>query len=135
MYLIISMLSTISRTNLLKFIAYCQLSIGRGWIFYSFFYFICNNLLNMLDMNPLFFMLWIYSPCLMIIFSFSQSVSQFSRSVVSNSSRPHGLLQARPPCPSPTPGVYSDSCQLSQWCHPTISTKVVQHVAYKYKTY
>ena len=57
MYLIISMLSTISRTNLLKFLAYCQLSIGRGWIFYSFFYFICNNLLNMLDMNPLFFML------------------------------------------------------------------------------
>ena len=47
---------------------------------------------------------------------------QFSCSVVSDSLRPHGLQHARPPCPSPpTPGVYSDSCPLSQWCHPTIS--------------
>ena len=50
---------------------------------------------------------------------------QFSRSVVSNSLRPHGLQHARPPCPSPTPGVYSNSCHLSQWCHPTISSSVV----------
>ena len=40
---------------------------------------------------------------------------QFSRSVVSNSSRPHGLQHARPPCPSPTPRVYSNSCPLNQW--------------------
>ena len=46
---------------------------------------------------------------------------QFS-SVVSDSLRPHGLQHARPPCPSPTPGVYSDSCPLSWWCHPTISS-------------
>ena len=48
--------------------------------------------------------------------SSSQSVSsvQFSRSVVSNSLRPHGLQHTRPPCPSPTPGVYSNSCLLSQ---------------------
>ena len=39
-----------------------------------------------------------------------------------NSLRPHGLQHARPPCPSPTPGVYSDACLLSQWCHPTISS-------------
>ena len=52
-----------------------------------------------------------------------QSV-QFSRSVVSDSSWPHGLQHARPPCPSPTPGVYSDSCTLSQWWHPTISSSV-----------
>ena len=38
---------------------------------------------------------------------------------------PHGLQHARPPCPSPTPGVYSDSCPLSRWCHPTISSSVV----------
>ena len=38
---------------------------------------------------------------------------------------PHGLQHARPPCPSPTPGVYSNSCPLSQWCHPTISSSVV----------
>ena len=50
---------------------------------------------------------------------------QFSHSVVSNSLRPHGLQHARPPCPSPTPGVYSNSCPLSQWCHPTISSSVV----------
>ena len=38
---------------------------------------------------------------------------------------PHGLQHARPPCPSPTPRVYSNSCPLSQWCHPTISSSVV----------
>ena len=37
---------------------------------------------------------------------------------------PHGLQYARPPCPSPTPGVYSNSCLLSRWCHPTISSSV-----------
>ena len=50
---------------------------------------------------------------------------QFSCSVVSNSSRPHGLQHARPPCPSPTPRIYSNSCSLSQRCHPTISSSVV----------
>ena len=47
---------------------------------------------------------------------------QFSRSVMSNSLWPHGLQHARPPCPMPIPGVYSNSCPLSQWCHPTISS-------------
>ena len=50
---------------------------------------------------------------------------QFSRSVVSDSLQPHGLQHARPPCPSPTPAVYSNSCPLSQWCHPAISSSVV----------
>ena len=49
---------------------------------------------------------------------------QFSHSVMSNSSQPHGLQQARPPCLSPTPGAYSNSCPLSQWCHPPISSSV-----------
>ena len=53
------------------------------------------------------------------------SVNQLSHSVVSNSSRPHELQHARPPCPSPTPGVYSNSCSLGQWCHPTISSSVI----------
>ena len=53
-----------------------------------------------------------------------QSVSQFSRSVVSSSLRFHRLQHTRPPCPSPTPGIYSNSCPLSQWCHPTISSSV-----------
>ena len=50
---------------------------------------------------------------------------QFSRSVVSDSLRPHELQHARPPCPSPTPGVHSDSSPSSQWCHPAISSSVV----------
>ena len=49
---------------------------------------------------------------------------QFSRSVLSNSLRPHGLQHARPPCPSPTPRACSNSCPLSWWCHPTISSVV-----------
>ena len=57
--------------------------------------------------------------------TFLQSVSQFSCSVMSDSLRPHGLQHARPPCPSPTPRVYPNSCPSSQWCHPTISSSVV----------
>ena len=50
---------------------------------------------------------------------------QISRSVVSDSLRPHELQHARPPCPSPTPRVHSDSRPSSQWCHPAISSSVV----------
>jgi len=50
---------------------------------------------------------------------------QFSPSVVSNSLQPHQWQHARPPCPSPTPGVHSDSCPLSQWYYPAISSSVV----------
>ena len=50
---------------------------------------------------------------------------QFSRSVVSDSLRPHGLQHARLPCPSPTPGAYSNSCPSSWWCRPTISSSVI----------
>ena len=57
------------------------------------------------------------------IFRFSSF--QFSHSVVSNSLWPHEPQHARPPCPSPTPGVYSNLCPLNQWCHPTISSSVI----------
>ena len=50
---------------------------------------------------------------------------QFSHSVVSDSLRPHGLQHARPSCPSPTRGDYSNSYPLSWWCHPTISNSIV----------
>ena len=50
---------------------------------------------------------------------------QFSRSVVSDSLRPHGLQHTRLPCPSATPRAYSNSCPSSQWCHPTISSSIV----------
>ena len=50
---------------------------------------------------------------------------QFSRSVVSDSLWPHESQHARPPCPSPTPGVHSHSRPSSQWCHPAISSSVI----------
>ena len=61
-----------------------------------------------------------------ICFNYSVQFSsvQFNRSVVSNSLQPHEPQHARPPCPSPTPGVHSNSCP-SQWCHPAISSSVV----------
>ena len=55
----------------------------------------------------------------------SFSSAQFSCSLVSDSLQPHGLQHSRPPCPSPTPRVYSNSCSLSPWCHPTISSSVI----------
>ena len=55
---------------------------------------------------------------------------QFSHSVVSDSLRPHESQHARPPCPSPTPGVHPHSCALSWWCHPAISSSVVPFSSY-----
>ena len=55
----------------------------------------------------------------------SASSVQFSRSVVSDSLRPHKLQHTRPPCQSPTPGVHQDSHSLSWWCHPGISSSVI----------
>ena len=65
--------------------------------------------------------------CMQILYQLSHQGSpfssiQFSHSVMSNSLRPHELQHARPPCSSPTRGVYSNSCPLSRWCHPTISS-------------
>ena len=65
-----------------------------------------------------------------ILFFVSMNLTTFSsvlfnRLVVSDSFRPYGLQHTRPPCPSPTPGVYSNSCPLSRWCHPTISSPVI----------
>ena len=62
---------------------------------------------------------------LILFFNVTFSSVQFSCSVVSSSLRPHGLQHIRPPCPSPTPRVYSNSCPLSQWYHPTISSSVI----------
>ena len=55
---------------------------------------------------------------------------QIGHSVVSDSLQPHESQHTRPPCPSPTPGVHSDSCPLSQWCHPAISSSVVSFSSY-----
>ena len=64
-------------------------------------------------------------PQLWRLFTKVHSLTHFSCSVMSNSLWPHGLQHARPPCPSPTPGVYWNSCPLCWWCHPTISSSVV----------
>ena len=58
-------------------------------------------------------------------FKTCKSISQFSRSVVSDSVQPHESQHARPPCPSPTPRVHPNSCPSSQWCHPAISSSVI----------
>ena len=62
--------------------------------------------------------------CNLDAYLFFMSV-QFSRSVVSDSLQPHGLQHAWPPCPSPTSGVYSNSCPLSWWCRPAISSSAI----------
>ena len=82
---------------------------------------------------------WSGSSCLLLVFPYHSvaikkmsfgvphtfSSVQFSRSVMSNSLQLHESQHARPPCPSPTPGVHSNSHPLSQWCHPAISFSVV----------
>ena len=59
-----------------------------------------------------------------LITSWPVSSVEFSHSVMSNSLHPHGLQHARPPCSSPTPRIYPNSCPLSWWCHPAISSSV-----------
>ena len=63
--------------------------------------------------------------CHFLLLGIFLSSVQFSCSVVSDSLWPHGLQHTRPPCPSPTPRVYSNSHSLSQWCHSTISSSVL----------
>ena len=64
-----------------------------------------------------------FPPYTYLFHSFSSV--QFSYSVMSDTLRPHEPQHARPPCPSPTPGVYSNSCPSSRWCHPGNSSSVV----------
>ena len=74
-----------------------------------------------------FFTIWASreAPHINISCTISFSSVQLSYSVVSDSLRPHGLQHSRPHCPSPTPGVYPNSCPMSRWCHPTISSSAV----------
>ena len=55
---------------------------------------------------------------------FKRNFNQFNHSVMSDSLRPHKSQHTRPPFPTPTPGIYSNSCPSSQWCHPAISSSV-----------
>ena len=64
----------------------------------------------------------------------SLSSVQFSHWVVSDSLQPHGLQHARPPCPSPTPGVHSNPCSSSRWCHPAMSSSVISFSCHQVKS-
>ena len=77
-----------------------------------------SNLPQISKMHPMmFFLFLIMSPVWLLV--------QFSHTIMSNSLCPHQPQQAKPPCPSPTPGVNPKPCPLSQWCHPTISSSVI----------
>ena len=71
-----------------------------------------------------YFMRWTSSSVYSLSLPFLLDNLQFSCSVVSDSLRPYDLQHVRPPCQSPTSGIYSNSCSLSCWCHPTISSSV-----------
>ena len=117
---------------MIKNVEQCFLCLLSIWMFslenYSVFLFFnwvvcfvdveCMRCLHTFDINPC----WSYH---IFLHSVSQ-FSQFSHSVVSDSLRPHKLQHARPPCPSPTPGVYSNSCPLSQWLRPHLQPSLVR---------
>ena len=78
-------------------------------------------------------MTWISLSPNLPLFVQNQSVHfssvQFRPSVMSDSLQPYELQHTRPPCPLPTPGVYPNSCSLSQWCHPAISSSVILFIS------
>ena len=78
-----------------------------------------------LNMHNCIYQLFFYKFKMKIMHTYLYVSVQFSCSVVSDSLRPHESQHARSPCPSPTPGVHSDSCPWSQWCHPAISSSVI----------
>ena len=78
-----------------------------------------------MDMRLLYWVKYIRQRKTSIVSCHWFSSVHFSRSVVFDSLQPHGLQHTRPPCPSPIPRVYSNSCPLSQWCYPTTSSSVV----------
>ena len=86
----------------------------------TIFQFIPSPLLPLITVS-----LFSISVSVFLFYKYKMWSVQFSHSVVSDSLWPHGLQHAKPPCSSPTPGVYSNSCPLTQWCHPTISSSVV----------
>ena len=113
--------------------------VEHDWLSLWFLLWSCMSLLYILDINPLSNIMFsdIFSCLLCFLFIllmnslavqkllFHLVLSQFSHSVVSDSLRPQGLQHARLPCPSLSPGTWSNSCPSSQWCHPTISSSVV----------
>ena len=87
----------------------------------SFQHIISINMINVKMISKIVYILFF----VVSLWNLVNSVSQFSRSVVSDSLRPHEPQHAPPPCPSPTPGVHSNSRPSSRWCHPVMSSSVV----------
>ena len=95
--------------------------LSRENNFFSFLILIIKYIINTLIFSDYWkfkLLIWVY----LNTFNISD---QISHSIMSNSFRPHELQHARPPCPSPTPGVHPDSRPSSQWCHPAISSSVI----------
>ena len=82
------------------------------------------NIINKLYFNNI-FKIYVYFNWSLLSYCHQFSSVKFSHSVVSDPLRPHESQQARPPCPSQTPGIHSNSCPLTRWCHPAISSSVI----------
>ena len=98
-------------------LAFCQSSLLILWSFQTLTFISANQ--------GVYWSLVGSPPMWCSLCGFTISSVQFSHSVVSDSLPPHESQHSRPPCPSPTPRVHSNSCPLSQWCHPAISSSVV----------
>ena len=103
------------------------LCMARGCVLTSLIYMRLSNLPNTPEetLSILFYFIFLHFIFLLPLSKINWPAVQFSHSVVSDSLRPHGLHHSRPPCPSPTPGVDSNSCPWSRWCHPAISSSVI----------
>ena len=100
-----------------------QCPLSKICVTYESFYSIILNLLPFCLLYPI---LHPMSPISQfILFLCTIRSDQISHSVMSDSLPPYGSQHARPLCPSPTPGVHSDSCPSSQWCHPAISSSAI----------
>ena len=110
---------------LLHFASFYFIDIAFFFSFFFLFFFfnkleVCGNPASRISISGIF-------PTVFAHFRsrFGTSSVQFSRSVVPDSLRPHGPQHARPPCPSPSPGVCSNSCPSSRWCHPAIASSAL----------
>ena len=103
----------------------CHTWLGhvKSWRWVSWVCGNCFKLSSSISVNILFYRIGLYCESIILIKTKQKSL-QFSCSVVSDSLRPHESQHTRPPCPSPTPGVYPNSCPSSQWCHPAISSSI-----------
>ena len=96
----------------------------KSWRWVSWVCGNCFKLSSSISVNILFYRIGLYCESIILIKTKQKSL-QFSCSVVSDFLQPHEPQHASPPCPLLTPGVYPNSCPLSRWCHPAISSSVI----------